>query len=228
MNTCSLFQVEITDEQINKWFPLKCNINNPKNCGPTALALTNVIPKQKAQEVSKNVELTGIDLVYFTKLMLDYMPRYNIKLVSEQPINNIFDLIKTKLVPGNITIIGISTNLIQNNNIEHHSKHITTLAKNNNGDVILFDGQTQQTYINEDLINYLRNYTTFYYWCTEIKLKRKFNDIINSIIRKPNPETNGSSIKKQRIGGKSKKNRKYKKCKKTKRNKRNKNSKNRK
>ena len=57
MSECSLFQVGITDEQINSWFPLECSVDNPQNCGPTALALTNVIPRKRAQYVSKNVKL---------------------------------------------------------------------------------------------------------------------------------------------------------------------------
>jgi len=219
MSECSLFQVKITDEQINQWFPLECSVDNPQNCGPTALSLTNVIPRKRAQEVSKYVESTGINLIDFTRLMLDYMPRYDITLVLEQPIESIVDLIKTKLFPGNITIIGISTGLLQNTDT-FHSRHITTLAKNSSGDVMLFDGQTQQTYINEQIDTYLMHYTTFYYWCTEIKLKRNFSDIL-SIIRKPHPETEGPLKKKSRIiGGKSKKI--YKKCRKYKKTKRNK------
>ena len=51
MSDCSLFQVNITDEQINQWVPLECSVDYPENCGPTALSLTNVIPRIKAQEV---------------------------------------------------------------------------------------------------------------------------------------------------------------------------------
>lgn len=224
MSACFLFQVGITDKQLRAWFPLDCDVKNPQNCGPTALALTNVMPRKKAQYVSKNVELTGITLPVFTQLMLEFMPRYDITLVSEQPIESISDVIKTKLFPGNITIIGISTGLIQDTN-RFHSRHITTLAKNSNGDVILFDGQTQHTYVNEQIDTYLMHYTTFYYWCTEIKLKRNFSDIasIASIIIKSNPETEGPLKKKVRmIGGKSKKNRKSKRTKRTKKTKRNK------
>ena len=152
------------------------------------------------------------------------MPRYNINLVLDQPIQTIFDLIKTKLFPGNITIIGISTGLLQNTDT-FHSRHITTLAKNSSGDVMLFHGQTQQTYINEQIDTYLMHYTTFYYWCTEIKLKRNFSDIV-SIIRKPHPETEGPLKKKMRIiGGKSKKYRRSKRGKRFKKTKRNKNRK---
>lgn len=211
MSDCSLFQVNITDEQINQWVPLECSVDYPKNCGPTALSLTNVIPRIKAQEVSNYVELTGIYITDFTQLMLDYMSRYDVTLVTEQPIESIFDLIKSKLLPGNITIIGISTGLIG---------HITTLVKNFYGDVILFEGQTQQVYINEQIDTYLMRYISFYYWCTKIKLKRNFSDIVN-IIRKPYPETEGPLRKKMRIiCGKSKKNRKSKRTKKLKKTKR--------
>lgn len=211
MNDCSLFQVYISDEQIYKWYPLRSSCIDPKNCGPTALTLTNIIPREKGQNVSEMVEISGIDLHYFTKLMLEYMPRNNITLSGKQPVQNIFELINTKLFNNNITIIALQGNDNRN--------HITTLAKNIDGDVILFDGQTNKYYKNEEVSKYLQSYNFFYYWCTKINLKRKFSDIVN-ILRKPNLE-NEQNLKKQKRGGKSIK-RKYKKTKKSKKTKKNK------
>ena len=69
------------------------------------------------------------------------------------------------------------------------------------------------------------DYKYFYYWCTEIKLKRKISDILYSVIRKPDSDNiYGPPIKRKKIGGKSKKvYKKRRKYKKTKRNKYNKN-----
>jgi hypothetical protein len=216
MEDCSLFQVSISDDQIYQWFPLKASCIDPKNCGPTALTLTNIIPREKAQRVSEIVEIQGIDLHYFTQLMLDYMPRNNITLTSIQPIQNIFELINTRLVNNNITIIALEGGI----NTAYHARHITTIAKTMNGDVMLFDGQTNKYYKNEEVTKYLQSYDFFYYWCTKINLKRKFSDIVN-ILRKPNIE-NDQLQKKRKIGGKSIK-QKYKKSKKSKKTKRRKN-----
>ena len=216
MEDCSLFQVSISDDQIYQWFPLKTSCTDPKNCGPTALTLTNIIPREKAQRVSEIVEIQGIDLHYFTQLMLDYMPRNNITLTSTQPIQNIFELINTRLVNNNITIIALEGGI----NTAYHARHITTIAKTMNGDVMLFDGQTNKYYKNEEVTKYLQSYDFFYYWCTKINLKRKFSDIVN-ILRKPNIE-NDQLQKKRKIGGKSIK-QKYKKSKKSKKTKRRKN-----
>jgi hypothetical protein len=212
MEDCSLFQVLVSNDQILKWFPLRANCNDPKNCGPTALTLTNIIPREKAQQVSEIVEIQGIDLHYFTQLMLDYMPRNNITLTNIQPIQHIFELINTKLFNNNITIIALIGD--DDNNTAFHNKHITTMAKTMNGDIMLFDGQTNEYYKNEGATKYLQSYKFFYYWCTKINLKRKFSDIVN-ILRKPNIE-NEQFQKKRKIGGKSikKKSKKSKKSKK--------------
>lgn len=209
MDECSLFQVSISDDQIYQWFPLTTSCNDAKNCGPTALTITNIMPREKAQKVSEIVEIEGIDLHYFTQLMLDYIPGNNINLTSIQPIQNIFELINAKLFNNNITIIALEGGI----NTAHHAKHITTMAKNMNGDVILFDGQTNKYYKNEEVTKYLQSYHFFYYWCTKINLKRKFSDIVN-ILRKTNIE-NEQIQKKRKIGGKSIK-KKYKKTKKSK------------
>jgi hypothetical protein len=219
MNTCSLFQVEITDDQFNKWFPLKCSIENPQNCGPTALVLTSVIPRQKGQEISPRTEQAGIQLNEFTQIMIDYMPRHNITLVQDQPMATIDNIIQ-QLQPGYITLLGVAHELIGVG-----GKHITTIAKDSRGNVCIIEGQYNIYYMNEAAMKFLMDYKYFYYWCTEIKLKRKISDILYSVIRKPDSDNiYGPPIKRKKIGGKSKKvYKKRRKYKKTKRNKYNKN-----
>lgn len=242
MEDCSLFQISISDDQINQWYPLRTSCSDPQNCGPTALTITSVMPREKAQKISEMVEIRGIELPYFTQLMLNYMPRNDITLAGPQPIRNItslpkqnnglryldcyenklFEFIDTMLFNNNITIIGIERS--SSRNTEGHPRHITTIAKNNNGDVMLFDGQYNKYYKNEQVAKYLQNYDFFYYWCTKIDLKRKFSDIINTL-RKPKLE-NEQIQKKQKIGGNSiKKTKKYKKTKNDKKSKRDKKSK---
>jgi hypothetical protein len=215
MNKCSLFQVNITDEQLNAWFPLKCSIENPQNCGPTALVLTSVIPRQKGQEISPRTEEAGIQLNEFTQIMNDYMPRHNINMVTDQPMATIDNIIQ-ELQPGYITLLGVAREPI---GVGVGGRHITTIAKDSRGNVYIIEGQHNACYMNEAAMNFLMGYKYFYYWCSEIKLKRKISDIY-SVIRRPQPELYGPPIKKKRIGGKSKKiNKKRRKYKKTKRNK---------
>lgn len=216
MNTCSLFQVNITDEQLQTWIPLKCSNENPQNCGPTALVLTSIIPRQKGQEISPRTEKAGIQLSEFTQIMIDYMPRNNITLVQDQPMAYIYNIIK-QLEPGCITLLGVARELIGVG-----GRHITTMAKDLRGNIYIIEGQYTSMYANDEAINYLMKYKYFYYWCSEIKLKRKLSDILDDVI--PDQEIYESPLKRKRIGGKTKK--KYKKCnkkcrkyKKTKRNK---------
>ena len=192
MNDCSLFQVSITDDQIHSWHPLSANCDFPQNCGPTALAITRVIPRPKAQQLATAVETTGIDLVEFTQLMLAYMPRHNIALMSHQPIQFVFPLINTKLFNSHITILGLSRETD-----DKHARHITTMAKDINGNIWVFDGQTRYYYTNEAALQYLSYYTHFYYWCTDIPLKRTFSDIVDVA-------NNDDQVwKKQKTGGSS-------------------------
>lgn len=196
---CSLFQVELTDEQIQEWIPLECTSEDPKNCGPTALALARVVPRGKAQEVSRQVEEPGIYLSHLTQLMLDYMKRFNIKLAHARPINEIATLIHQKLFPGNITIIAISGANVGG----VHTNHITTLARTQTGSIILFDGQYRKYYSTDEQLNdYFSKYTKFYYWCEDIKKKRKIHDI-QSVLRKRKSES--PKTKRRRMGGKIRK-----------------------
>jgi len=198
---CSLFQVELTDEQIQEWIPLECTSKDPQNCGPTALALARVVPRGKAQEFSRQVEEPGIDLSDLTKIMLNYMKRLDIKLSEARPINEIAALIHQKLFRGNITIIAISGASVDG----VHPRHITTLARTQTGSIILFDGQYQKYYSTDEQLNeYFSKYTEFYYWCEDIKKKRKIHDI-HSVLRKRKSESPKTKRRRMETGGKIRK-----------------------
>ena len=175
-----LFQFEATDDQINTWVPLNCTTDNPQNCAPTALALIKVVPRDVAQNVSRNVEIIGMYLVDLTKLIIDYMPRFYVNLIPNITLEQIHKLIDAELKPGNITMLGISQGL----NITD-VRHVTTLAKKLNGDVVLYDGQYNMSYSGEDVNKYLLQFNKFYYWRASIKLKRKLSDVLDSTLRKP-------------------------------------------
>ena len=130
------------------------------------------------------------------------MPRHNIKVVVDKPIQDIFDLLDNQLLRNNITIVGIKGRQVMQGTqmTQVVPNHITTIAKNKNGDVILYEGQLQRAYVNTEIITYLQNYETFNYWCNKIKNKRTFDDIV-STIRNPRPELHGSpTTKKRKIG----------------------------
>ena len=70
---------------------------------------------------------------------------------------------KTYLLPGYISVIGLESVEIMN--------HITTIAKDLNDNIILFDGQSNMAYVNNDLIDYMKKYNFIYLWCSKHKYK---------------------------------------------------------
>ena len=209
MNDCSLFQVPITQKQLQQWYPLNVTCDNPYNCGPTALALANVIPRTVAQQYSYAVEIDGINLNEMTRLMVAYMRRHNFTLMLYQPIQYISSLIN-KLFTDHITILGLSNDTVIINATINHQKHITTMAKDSNGTIWIFDGQTQQQYSGESALTYLSNYKHFYYWCANIHLKRPFSNVVDfSNIINQSKNDDEQTLKKQKRGGRIKVPRRY-------------------
>ena len=201
MEICdNLFQVKLNSHQIENWFPLTCDSKDPMNCGPTALALTNVKPRHEAQIYSKEIEQNGVNLIDFTEVMTNSLSRLNLKISQGHPIENIFSFIDNKLLSGNATIIAITTEKHSGkvSISTKHGKHITVLAKNNDGTVFLFDGQYNKAYMGDDLKKYLLGYGIFYSWCSNIKLKRTFKDLLNSsnIIKKKSSSSRHKKTKK--------------------------------
>ena len=171
----NLFQIKFTDEQIANWYPLQC-MNTDYNCVPTALALTGIIPSRKKAERYSDKYPAGINLVDFTKLLKQQLTRLDLIEKVNIPIYNIFDLFE-KLEKGNVTILAC--------NYTHHKiGHAITVAKNNSGQLFIFDGQTQKYYTNYEIHKYLFDFCSFNYWCSNVKLKRKQMEEINIMIRK--------------------------------------------
>ena len=66
---------------------------------------------------------------------------------------------KTNLLPGYISVIGLETVGIMN--------HITTSAKDVNDNIVLFDGQSNKAYVNNDVFDYIKKYKFIYVWCSK-------------------------------------------------------------
>ena len=55
-----LFQRPFFNEQSTNWTPLPASRCDAKNCGPTALNLTKIVPRKQSEIYSIKVEDTGI------------------------------------------------------------------------------------------------------------------------------------------------------------------------
>ena len=176
-----LLQNPLTDEQINTWKPLHCSVDDPLNCGPTALKLMypNIDPI-RLQELSNKVERTGITLEEFNKELyenLSHLRIHEVEIDLRSTSFDVLDFFKKNLRSGNITVIGTHRSAADRepNNRLSHENHITTIAKSLHGDIFLFDGQVNMGYKNEDIHKYLEqgNYISILIWCGKHKNKRK-------------------------------------------------------
>jgi hypothetical protein len=190
----SLFQTKLSKDIINHWKPLECTKTDPLNCGPTALALTGIKSRNSAQYYATMIENSGITLNELNKLVNESIEREEIQESPLYSLDKIVPLINHYLFDGNITLSALLSN-------QQQIGHLTTMAKIN-GNVVLFDGQTQQYYMGEHLDNYLSKYNHFYCMCSIIKRKRKLGAVegLENRIRKKVPER---QIKKKRTKSKT-------------------------
>jgi hypothetical protein len=161
----SLFQTVLYNEQIENWKPLRCTQPDPKNCGPTALKF--IFPKinhSHIQDLSVNVETTGITLERFNQFLFEQIIHLDVT-TTRLPIvlQDIMSFFKTNLLPGYISVIGLETVGIMN--------HITTIAKDVNDNIVLFDGQSNMAYVNNEVFDYIKKYKFIYVWCSKHKYK---------------------------------------------------------
>ena len=197
-----LFQVPLFQEQINQWFPLestKCN-KSAQNCGPTALALTNTLPRTRAEQYGYIVEKSGITVAEMNQLLMNEYPRLGLQNSNIVPIVELMPFLEKELSYGNITILF----LYKRNNQENASGHIVAVARNLSGHFALFEGQTNEFFVGMDLIHYLQNYTRFMYMLMTNKNKRTINELCSLLNRKSCLEEEPSS-KKIRLGGRRRK-----------------------
>ena len=161
----SLFQRVLYVEQIENWKPLSCSRFDAKNCGPTALKfIFPNINQSQIQDLSVDVETTGITLERFNQHLFEQIIHLDVT-TTKLPIvlPDILFFFKTYLLPGYISVIGLESVEIMN--------HITTIAKDLNDNIILFDGQSNMAYVNNDLIDYMKKYNFIYLWCSKHKYK---------------------------------------------------------
>ena len=205
-----LFQRPFFNEQSTNWTPLPTTKCNAKNCGPTALNMTKIVPIKQAGIYSRKVENTGILSEKMREIIQNFLPNYKLEEGNVQSIENLYSSLNNELIPGNATIVFLYPKPNKNS-----VNHISVIEKTMNNDIILLDGQTNQYYSGENLQNYLDNYESFHFFNSKNTnpLKREFTEI-QSPFRKSSIQM---PSKKQRIlGGKYKrKTRKTRKIKKT-------------
>ena len=62
--------------------------------------------------------------------------------------------------------------------------HITTIARDLNDNIILFDGQFNMAYINDGVIDYMKIYNFIYIWCSKHKYKHIIDASLNESRKK--------------------------------------------
>lgn len=84
----NLFQVPINNDIIKNWEPLECNKSNPRNCGPTAIALTSIKSKKSAEKYTQqhNIDELGTTYPQMLKLIQTSLTRELIDETEFQPI----------------------------------------------------------------------------------------------------------------------------------------------
>ena len=162
-----LFQHLLNEEQVNSWFPIKCNIENPQNCVPTSikLVLGDLVDSDEIYEFSEKVKYTGTIPQHFIQYLKDKMRHLDIKdTLYDIKKFNILEFFKKNLQKGYASII----------NIYAQSKgHTTVVAKDYNDNIYILEGQYAVVYPNEEMVEYLKRYDTITIFCSKHKHKRK-------------------------------------------------------
>jgi|TARA_B110000879_G_C11161854_1_gene509473 hypothetical protein len=180
MSICNnqLLQVKLDNEYIQNWTPLECVDKNPRNCGASALALAKIIPKDLAQLISRDTEISGINEMK----MLEIINKQNTLEAKygliHSDISNVQEIFN-ELEPGNGTVVLFIR--------PDGSGHIVILAKDANNIEYVLEAQYLQTYTESSISQYIASelYNSFFIFCNTIAAnKRLFYTIFQSILGK--------------------------------------------
>ena len=180
MSICNnqLLQVKLDNEYIQNWTPLECVGKNPRNCGASALALAKIIPKDLAQLISQDTEISGINEMK----MLEIINKQNTLEAKYgliySDISNIQEIFK-ELEPGNGTVVMLTH--------PTNGGHIVIFAKDDKNTNYILEAQYLQVYAGEETQSYIENqsYNNFFVFCKTTEAnKRLFYTIFQSILGK--------------------------------------------
>jgi len=180
MSICNnqLLQVKLDNEYIQNWTPLECVGKNPRNCGASALALAKIIPKDLAQLISRDTEISGINEMK----MLEIINKQNTLEAKygliHSDISNVQEIFN-ELELGNGTVVLFIR--------PDGSGHIVILAKDANNIKYVLEAQYLQTYTESSISQYIASelYNSFFIFCNTIAAnKRLFYTIFQSILGK--------------------------------------------
>ena len=180
MSICNnqLLQVKLDNEYIQNWTPLECVGQNPRNCGASALALAKIIPKDLAQLISQDTEISGINEIK----MLEIINKQNTLEAKYgliySDISNIQEIFK-ELEPGNGTVVMLTH--------PTNGGHIVIFAKDDKNTNYILEAQYLEVYTGEETQSYIENqsYNNFFVFCKTTEAnKRLFYTIFQSILGK--------------------------------------------
>ena len=180
MSICNnqLLQVKLDNEYIQNWTPLECVDKNPRNCGASALALAKIIPKDLAQLISQDTEISGINEMK----MLEIINKQNTLEAKYgliySDISNIQEIFK-ELEPGNGTVVMLTH--------PTNGGHIVIFAKDDKNTNYILEAQYLEVYTGEETQSYIENqsYNNFFVFCKTTEAnKRLFYTIFQSILGK--------------------------------------------
>jgi len=180
MSICNnqLLQVKLDNEYIQKWTPLECVGQNPRNCGASALALAKIIPTDLAQLISQDTEISGINEMK----MLEIINKQNTLEAKYgliySDISNIQEIFK-ELEPGNGTVVMLTH--------PTNGGHIVIFAKDDKNTNYILEAQYLEVYTGEETQSYIENqsYNNFFVFCKTTEAnKRLFYTIFQSILGK--------------------------------------------
>ena len=180
MSICNnqLLQVKLDNEYIQNWTPLECVDKNPKNCGASALALAKIIPKDLAQLISQDTEISGINEMKMLEIInKDNALEAKYGLIYS-PIRNVQEIFN-ELKPGNGTVVMLTH--------PTNGGHIVIFAKDDKNTNYILEAQYLQVYTGEEIQPYIENqsYNNFFVFCKTTEAnKRLFYTIFQSILGK--------------------------------------------
>ena len=172
--TPTLFQVQLTKEQIDRWMPLSSTVCDPaaRNCGPTALQLMNVLPRDQAEYLGNKVKITGSDIEDMKKWVTQQKDkqRLDFKKGEKLPIDQLSDVLNHELKNANVTFVFLY-------DIKGRGKHVATIARDLNGTFALFEGQESVAYVGNGLDEYFIKHEVGFFQCLYgyNRLKRPLN-----------------------------------------------------
>lgn len=210
-NDCKhLFQLNILhDGFLINWVPLETlRPGSSTNCVANSICFLNLKDRQVSQQLSFESE-TGdtLGMAYedITKILQEQVRRGIDVKQHEYPISQFYDFFKEKLEHNSITILNLKRAGLG---------HTVTIAKTNQGILVMFDPQQQKYYSEptsdfqsnqENIYTYItsevQNFISFSVYCENNPFKRKLSEL-QSIIRRD--KTEYSPKKKTRRGGRKK------------------------